>query len=100
MDSNLFKTKSIEQLVSDIEHGGRVMVAVKLAAVLCFLAAGATYVKPENWSPFAPFGWSGIMSAAAVVFCRRLAGDGHRVAWPTSRDEGSLLEKSTLCLAS
>ena len=45
-----------------------VMVAIKVAAVLFFLAAGATFVKPENWSPFAPYGWSGIMAAAAVVF--------------------------------
>ena len=27
-----------------------------------------TFVRPENWSPFAPYGWSGIMAAAAVVF--------------------------------
>jgi APA family basic amino acid/polyamine antiporter len=58
-------------LVIGIRESARanaVMVTVKLAAVVVFLAAGATYVKPENWSPFAPFGWSGIMSAAAVVF--------------------------------
>lgn len=44
------------------------MVAIKLAAVLFFIAAGATFVKPDNWSPFAPYGWSGIMAAGAVVF--------------------------------
>ncbi len=44
------------------------MVAVKLVAVLFFLGAGATYVKPANWTPFAPYGWPGIMAAAAVVF--------------------------------
>jgi APA family basic amino acid/polyamine antiporter len=44
------------------------MVAVKLAAVLFFIAVGAWYVKPENWSPFAPYGWAGIMTGAAVVF--------------------------------
>ena len=44
------------------------MVTVKLAAVLFFILAGVTYVKPENWSPFAPYGWSGIMTGAAVVF--------------------------------
>ena len=36
--------------------------------MLFFIAAGATFVKPENWSPFAPYGWSGVMAAAAVVF--------------------------------
>jgi APA family basic amino acid/polyamine antiporter len=45
-----------------------VMVAIKLAAVLFFLAAGITYVEPANWQPFAPYGWPGIMAAAAVVF--------------------------------
>ena len=44
------------------------MVAIKLAAILFFIVAGVTFVKPENWTPFAPYGWSGIMAAAAVVF--------------------------------
>jgi len=44
------------------------MVATKLAAVLFFLAAGVAYVEPANWTPFAPYGWPGIMAAAAVVF--------------------------------
>ena len=45
-----------------------VMVAIKIVAVLFFIAAGATYVEPANWTPFAPYGWPGIMAAAAVVF--------------------------------
>jgi basic amino acid/polyamine antiporter, APA family len=44
------------------------MVAIKLAAVAFFIAVGVTYVKPENWSPFMPYGFSGVMSGAAVVF--------------------------------
>ena len=45
-----------------------VMVAIKVAAVLFFLAAGVAYVEPTNWQPFAPYGVPGIMAAAAVVF--------------------------------
>jgi APA family basic amino acid/polyamine antiporter len=45
-----------------------VMVAIKGVAILFFIGAGFTFVQPENWSPFAPYGWSGIMAAAAVVF--------------------------------
>jgi basic amino acid/polyamine antiporter, APA family len=45
-----------------------VMVAIKVAAVLFFLAAGIAYVEPANWQPYAPYGWPGIMAAAAVVF--------------------------------
>ena len=44
------------------------MVAIKIAAVLFFLAAGFSHVDTANWSPFAPYGWPGIMSAGAVVF--------------------------------
>lgn len=44
------------------------MVAIKLVAVLFFLAAGVTYVEPANWQPFSPYGWPGVMAAAAVVF--------------------------------
>ena len=44
------------------------MVLIKLAAVVFFIFAGFKFVKPENWSPFAPYGWSGIMAAGAVVF--------------------------------
>jgi APA family basic amino acid/polyamine antiporter len=45
-----------------------VMVSIKGAAIVFFVVAGVTFTKPENWSPFSPYGWSGIMAAAAVVF--------------------------------
>jgi APA family basic amino acid/polyamine antiporter len=45
-----------------------VMVAVKLAAILFFIIVGARYVRPENWSPFMPYGFPGVSLAAAVVF--------------------------------
>ena len=44
------------------------MVAVKLVAVAFFILVGFSYVKPENWSPFMPYGFSGVMTGAAVVF--------------------------------
>ncbi len=45
-----------------------VIVAIKLVAILFFIVVGVTYVKPENWSPFMPYGVQGIAAAAAVVF--------------------------------
>jgi len=44
------------------------MVAIKIGILLLFIAVGAFYVKPENWTPFAPNGWKGIMTGAALVF--------------------------------
>jgi len=36
------------------------MVIVKVIIVLMVIGLGAMYVKPENWRPFAPFGYSGL----------------------------------------
>lgn len=44
------------------------MVFVKIAVILIFVIVGAFYVKPDNWTPFIPFGYSGILSGAALVF--------------------------------
>lgn len=37
-----------------------IMVAIKLGAVLFVILAGAFYVVPANWEPFAPYGWTGV----------------------------------------
>ena len=44
------------------------MVVLKLVILLFFLIMGAFYVKPENWTPFAPHGLKGIASGAAIIF--------------------------------
>jgi APA family basic amino acid/polyamine antiporter len=44
------------------------MVVLKLAIVLFFLAVGFFYIKPANWTPFAPNGFKGIWSASAIIF--------------------------------
>jgi APA family basic amino acid/polyamine antiporter len=36
------------------------MVGIKVAAVLFVIGVGAFYVNPDNWVPFAPFGWTGL----------------------------------------
>lgn len=45
-----------------------IMVIVKFALIALFVVVGVFYVKPENWTPFAPFGLKGVVSGAAVVF--------------------------------
>lgn len=44
------------------------MVVLKLAVIGFFLVVGAFYIRPENWTPFAPNGLAGISSAAGVIF--------------------------------
>jgi APA family basic amino acid/polyamine antiporter len=53
-----------------------VVVILKVAVVLVFIAAGVAYVNPENWTPFVPantgvfgeYGFSGVVRGAGVVF--------------------------------
>ncbi|MBL2480193.1 amino acid permease, partial [Klebsiella pneumoniae] len=45
-----------------------IMVLIRLAVIIAFIVAGAKYVKPENWTPFIPFGYDGIITGAATVF--------------------------------
>jgi APA family basic amino acid/polyamine antiporter len=44
------------------------IVAIKVFVVLFVIAAGVGHVSPDNWQPFAPQGWNGIMAGAATVF--------------------------------
>ena len=58
-------------LVIGVRESARVnaiLVAVKIVVVLFFLLAGFTFVNTDNWEPYSPYGWPGVMAAAAVVF--------------------------------
>jgi APA family basic amino acid/polyamine antiporter len=58
-------------LVIGIKESARfnnVIVIVKLTVILFFIIFGLFFIKPANWSPFMPFGWSGVMTGAAIVF--------------------------------
>jgi len=66
-------------LVLGIQESARVnaaIVVIKVSVIVVFIAAGAAYVRPENWTPFVPpntgefghYGYSGVLRGAAVVF--------------------------------
>lgn len=56
------------------------MVIIKFALVILFLVVGVFYVKPDNWTPFAPFGMAGITTGAAIVFFAFLGFDAVSMA--------------------
>ncbi|HTK86787.1 MAG TPA: amino acid permease, partial [Nitrospiraceae bacterium] len=45
-----------------------VIVMVKIAVILFFIAVGASSVEPAIWTPFMPYGFSGVGAAAAIIF--------------------------------
>ncbi|RFU68124.1 amino acid permease [Peribacillus saganii] len=64
----LLITALVSRGVKESISFNNVMVFLKLAVILAFIAAGIGYVQPENWTPFAPFGFEGIITSAATVF--------------------------------
>lgn len=45
-----------------------IMVVIKLLVLAIFICFGFYYFKAENWTPFAPGGWTGIQAGAAYIF--------------------------------
>jgi amino acid transporter len=54
--------------IRESKTASNIMVGLKLAVILLVIIVGALYVKTENWSPFMPNGFSGVMSGVAAVF--------------------------------
>jgi amino acid transporter len=54
--------------IRESKIASNLMVALKLAIIGLVIVVGAFYIKPGNWSPFAPNGFSGVTSGVAAVF--------------------------------
>lgn len=58
-------------LVIGIKESARaagMIVLLKLAVILFFIAVGAPAVSSDNWTPFMPNGFEGVRAAAAIIF--------------------------------
>jgi APA family basic amino acid/polyamine antiporter len=45
-----------------------VMVGIKLVVLAFFVFVSFKFVKPANWTPFAPNGFAGVSTGAAIIF--------------------------------
>jgi len=45
-----------------------IIVVLKVGVIVLFIALGIGHVNLNNLTPFAPFGWKGIMAGAAIIF--------------------------------
>ena len=44
------------------------MVLLKIGAILLFIGAASSFIKPANWHPFVPNGWSGVLTGGSIIF--------------------------------
>jgi APA family basic amino acid/polyamine antiporter len=65
------------------------MVVLKVIIILFFIAVGATLIEPSNYTAhggFAPNGWKGITSAAAIIFFAYIGFDAVSTAAEETKD--------------
>ncbi|MDR3741668.1 MAG: amino acid permease [Terracidiphilus sp.] len=58
-------------LVRGIRESARtnnILVLIKTAAILVFIFAAASFVKPHYWHPFMPNGWTGVLTGGSIIF--------------------------------
>jgi APA family basic amino acid/polyamine antiporter len=54
--------------IKESRSASNLMVILKLAVIFLVIVLGAYYVNPDNWSPFTPTGFTGIMKGVSAVF--------------------------------
>jgi basic amino acid/polyamine antiporter, APA family len=54
--------------IKESRTASNLMVMLKLAVIFFVIVLGAFYINPDNWSPFTPTGFTGIMKGVSAVF--------------------------------
>jgi APA family basic amino acid/polyamine antiporter len=75
--------------IRESAHSNSAMVLLKVGIVLFFVAIGAAFIEPSNYTAhggFAPNGWQGISSAAAIIFFAYIGFDAVSTAAEEARD--------------
>ena len=70
-----------------------IIVTIKVAVVLLFIAFSLQFVDPENWQPYIPasegpgrFGWDGVVRGASIVFFAYIGFDAVSTAAQEARN--------------
>ena len=86
-------------LVIGVKESARfnnVIVVLKLVTLLFFIAVGAYWVKPANWTPFFPGGFHGVWTGASLIFFAYIGFDAISTAAEECRDPGRDMPRGIL----
>lgn len=64
----LLVTSILVKGISESKNMAGIMVVIKLLVIGLFIAVGAFYVKPDNWTPFMPNGFGSVLVSAFTIF--------------------------------
>ncbi|WP_397569270.1 amino acid permease [Schlesneria sp. T3-172] len=72
--------------ISESAGFNALMVFIKVAAVVFVILVGSFYIHPENWTPFAPYGWTGLN-----IFGYHIAGETNAAHEPVGMLAGAAI---------
>jgi basic amino acid/polyamine antiporter, APA family len=54
--------------IKESANANNAMVILKIGAIFAFVIAGSSMVRPENWHPYMPNGWGGVLTGGSIIF--------------------------------
>jgi len=72
--------------IRESAEANNTMVVLKIAAILAFIVAASHFIHPANWHPFAPMGWSGILTGGSIIFFTYIGFDSVSTAAEEARN--------------
>lgn len=82
--------------VKESARVNNVIVIIKISVILIFLYLASSHIQPANWTPFMPFGWSGVLTGAAIVFFAYIGFDAVSTAAEEVKDPQRNLPKGII----
>jgi APA family basic amino acid/polyamine antiporter len=64
----MFLTIILVRGIRESAKANNTMVILKIAAIMAFIIAASHYINRDNWHPFAPMGWSGVLTGGSIIF--------------------------------
>lgn len=89
-------TALIYRGVHETKTVGNYFVGLKLLVIVMVIIVGAFYVNPDNWSPFAPNGFKGVLQGVASVFFAYIGFDALATTAEECKDPKRDLPKSMM----
>ena len=72
--------------VRETSRFNNAMVVLKLGIIALFLVTAIPKIDVTNWDPYFPFGWSGVVSGAGLIFFAYIGFDAVSTAAEEARD--------------
>ena len=82
--------------IQESRKTANILVGIKLAVVFLVIVLGGFYINPDNWSPFTPNGFGGIMKGVSAVFFAYIGFDAISTTAEECRDAQRDLPKGMM----